>query len=91
MENTLNHKDVAAAIQTWHLPQIKQVAQPAELASLDFTVPDELEASQPPEARGLRRDQVRLMVSSLSNDQVIHTRFQKIGELLGPLSKRTVG
>jgi S-adenosylmethionine:tRNA ribosyltransferase-isomerase len=84
MENTLNLTDVAAAIQTRHLPQIKQVAQPAELASLDFTLPDELEASQPPEARGLRRDQVRLMVSSLSNDQVIHTRFQKIGEFLKP-------
>lgn len=29
----------------------------------DFDLPRELEASQPPEARGLSRDQVRLMIS----------------------------
>ena len=32
--------------------------------ALDFSLPPELEAHEPPEARGLRRDQVRLLVSS---------------------------
>jgi hypothetical protein len=32
-------------------------------ASLDFDLPAELEAGEPPEARGLARDEVRLMVS----------------------------
>ena len=33
------------------------------LGSLQFDLPPELEAGEPPEARGLARDQVRLMVS----------------------------
>ncbi len=35
---------------------------------LDFDLPPELEASKPPEARGLARDEVRLMVSYHSTD-----------------------
>ncbi len=35
----------------------------ADLWSLDFELPCELSASEPPEARGLARDEVRLMVS----------------------------
>ncbi|MEP7357360.1 MAG: S-adenosylmethionine:tRNA ribosyltransferase-isomerase, partial [Anaerolineales bacterium] len=38
------------------------------LPDLDFDLPAELEAAQPPEARGLARDQVRLMVSHYAND-----------------------
>ena len=45
------------------------------LSTQEFSLPPELEASAPPEARGLRRDQVRLMVSSYSSDQVTHGRF----------------
>jgi S-adenosylmethionine:tRNA ribosyltransferase-isomerase len=45
------------------------------LSSIEFFLPSELEAGEPPEARGLRRDQVRLMVSSYSTDLVTHTRF----------------
>jgi hypothetical protein len=30
--------------------------------TLNFTLPRELEASEPPEARGLKRDAVKLMV-----------------------------
>jgi S-adenosylmethionine:tRNA ribosyltransferase-isomerase len=45
------------------------------LSTIEFSLPSELEASEPPEARGLRRDQVRLMVSSYSTDRVTHTRF----------------
>src|SRR5215210_3142505 len=42
---------------------------------LDFQVPDELEANEPPEIRGLARDQVRLMVSRLADDSITHSRF----------------
>jgi S-adenosylmethionine:tRNA ribosyltransferase-isomerase len=45
------------------------------LSAIKFSLPAELEASAPPEARGLRRDQVRLMVSNYSTDQVRHNRF----------------
>ncbi|HEX9840999.1 MAG TPA: S-adenosylmethionine:tRNA ribosyltransferase-isomerase [Anaerolineales bacterium] len=52
------------------------------LSILEFSLPPELEASTPPEARGLRRDQVRLMVSNYSTDQVRHARFHDLPEYL---------
>ena len=52
------------------------------LSNIDFSLPSELEASAPPEARGLRRDQVRLMVSNYSTDQVKHTRFYNFHKFL---------
>lgn len=51
---------------------------------LDFDLPPELEASEPPEARGLARDEVRLMVSYHANNRVVHTQFRHIGEFLEP-------
>ena len=45
---------------------------------LDFNVPPELEASEPPEARGLARDEVRLMVSYYHTDRVVHSQFRDI-------------
>src|SRR2546421_1268361 len=51
---------------------------------LDFDLPPELEASEPPEARGLARDEVRLMVSYRSRNRVVHTQFRQIGEFLNP-------
>jgi S-adenosylmethionine:tRNA ribosyltransferase-isomerase len=53
-----------------------------EVAGLDFLLPAELEAAEPPEARGLVRDEVRLMVSYVSTNQVLHTRFHQIGDVL---------
>ncbi|MGI9059492.1 MAG: S-adenosylmethionine:tRNA ribosyltransferase-isomerase [Ktedonobacteraceae bacterium] len=53
-----------------------------ELKALDFHLPAELEASEPPEARGLARDEVRLMVSYYSSNRVEHTRFRAIGDFL---------
>ena len=41
----------------------------ASLDPLDFALPPELEAGEPPEARGLARDEVRLMVSHRSDDR----------------------
>jgi S-adenosylmethionine:tRNA ribosyltransferase-isomerase len=41
----------------------------------NFELPSELEAHEPPEARGLRRDEVRLLVSDLVTDSIEHARF----------------
>lgn len=59
--------------QTLFLPQFMPLA---------FDLPPALEASKPPEARGLARDQVRLMVSHYGSDQVRHTRFDQIAQTL---------
>src|SRR5690349_2046887 len=48
----------------------------------DFELPSELEAHEPPEARGLRRDEVRLLVSNLKNDSIEHARFADLGRWL---------
>jgi S-adenosylmethionine:tRNA ribosyltransferase-isomerase len=47
-----------------------------------FVLPDALNATEPPEARGLSRDQVKLLVAEGST--VTHTRFDRIGEHLRP-------
>jgi S-adenosylmethionine:tRNA ribosyltransferase-isomerase len=49
---------------------------------LDFVLPPELEAREPPEARGLRRDQVRLLVSYVGDDRVVHARFGDVPDFL---------
>src|SRR5215218_9901326 len=49
---------------------------------LHFELPRELEAGEPPEARGLRRDEVRLMVSYLDDDRVVHSSFGGLPEFL---------
>jgi S-adenosylmethionine:tRNA ribosyltransferase-isomerase len=49
---------------------------------LHFDLPSELEAGEPPEARGLRRDEVRLMVSHLDDDSVVHSSFANLPEFL---------
>ena len=50
----------------------------------DFTLPVHLEASEPPEARGLRRDDVRLLVSRVDNDTIVHSRFAELPRWLSP-------
>lgn len=50
---------------------------------MDFRLPPELEASEPPEARGLARDEVRLMVSR-PGGEVAHARFRELPEFLDP-------
>ncbi|MER7281324.1 S-adenosylmethionine:tRNA ribosyltransferase-isomerase [Dactylosporangium sp. NPDC000244] len=49
-------------------------------AVLDFALPAELEAREPPEARGLARDEVRLLVASPQG--LSHHRFDALPELL---------
>src|SRR5215212_3624708 len=49
---------------------------------LHFDLPSELEAGEPPEARGLGRDEVRLMVSYLGKDRVVHSSFTNLPDFL---------
>jgi S-adenosylmethionine:tRNA ribosyltransferase-isomerase len=55
---------------------------PEARSPLLFELPPELEAGEPPEARGLRRDEVRLMVSYLGDDSIVHSRFADLPEFL---------
>lgn len=48
------------------------------MSPVPFELTPTLEASEPPEARGLARDGVRLMVASRSSGDVVHTRFRKL-------------
>ena len=50
--------------------------------TLDFQLPAHLEAGEPAEARGLARDEVRLMVSSLADNRVEHTQFRNLPDYL---------
>src|SRR5262245_44656698 len=52
--------------------------------SLDFALPPELEAREPPEARGLRRDEVRLLVSYAGDDRIVHAQFGDLPNFLRP-------
>ena len=63
---------------------VHRLADPrmADARPLDFFLPPELEAGEPAEARGLRRDQVRLMVSYRDDDRVAHTTFDQIDRYL---------
>ena len=49
-----------------------------------FALPSELEAAEPPESRGLRRDAVRLLVSDLGRNTVEHGRFSDLPRWLEP-------
>lgn len=49
----------------------------------EFDTPH-LEAAEPPEARGLRRDEVRLLVSSVETDSLEHARFRDLPRFLVP-------
>jgi S-adenosylmethionine:tRNA ribosyltransferase-isomerase len=50
----------------------------------EFTLPAELEAHAPPEARGLPRDGVRMLVSRAASGTVGHHRFTDLPQLLLP-------
>lgn len=54
------------------------------MSAAAFELPARLEAHEPPEARGLRRDEVRLMVASRSDGRIVHTRFTELPSFLAP-------
>src|SRR3954469_19908138 len=48
------------------------------------TQPVYSEAAEPPEARGLTRDGVRLLVSRVDSDTIAHSRFSELPRWLSP-------
>ena len=54
------------------------------MAVIDFALPAEREAHDPPEARGVARDGVRLLVSRRATGQVSHHGFRDLPGLLLP-------
>ncbi len=56
----------------------------AGAALADFGLPPELEAHDPPEARGLPRDGVRMLVSRRSSGEISHHGFRDLPGLLLP-------
>ena len=53
-------------------------------AGIDDVLPARLEAAEPPEARGLRRDEVRLLVSHVDTGAIEHSRFSELPRWLSP-------
>src|SRR5438552_15681970 len=49
---------------------------------LRFELPRDLEASVPPEARGVTRDAVRLMVAHKSDGHLVHANFNELPRFL---------
>lgn len=64
-------------------PYLEEPFYPS-LNALDFDLPPHLEAGEPPEARGLARDQVRLMVSYRVDNRIVHASFRDLPALLDP-------
>ncbi len=54
------------------------------MSALQFELPQRLEAHEPPEARGLARDDVRLLVASGRDGRVTHARFRDLPAFLAP-------
>jgi S-adenosylmethionine:tRNA ribosyltransferase-isomerase len=52
--------------------------------SLIAEAPPMLDATEPPEARGLRRDAIRLLVSDVTSDSVAHATFADLPRYLSP-------
>jgi S-adenosylmethionine:tRNA ribosyltransferase-isomerase len=52
--------------------------------ALAFSLPHGLEANEPPEARGLARDEVRMMVARRSDGDIAHARFRDLPNMLEP-------
>jgi S-adenosylmethionine:tRNA ribosyltransferase-isomerase len=54
------------------------------MSALAFALPRALEAAAPPEARGIDRDTVRLLVANREDGSIAHTRFDRLPTLLAP-------
>ncbi|HEX2833853.1 MAG TPA: S-adenosylmethionine:tRNA ribosyltransferase-isomerase [Thermoanaerobaculia bacterium] len=54
------------------------------MTTLDFELPRELEAREPAELRGAGRDDVRLLVSVLADDELVHAHFRDLPRFLRP-------
>jgi S-adenosylmethionine:tRNA ribosyltransferase-isomerase len=56
--------------------------EPLRVNTLEFTLSPDLEAHEPPEARGLKRDEVKLLVSRKADDSFQHVIFRDIAQFL---------
>jgi S-adenosylmethionine:tRNA ribosyltransferase-isomerase len=56
----------------------------ARRGPMEFAVPPELEAHEPPEARGASREDVRLMVAYRRTLRIEHARFRELAHYLAP-------
>ena len=54
------------------------------MSAYAFALPEHLEAREPPEERGLARDQVRLLVVRRGQESIEHERFDRLARLLDP-------
>jgi S-adenosylmethionine:tRNA ribosyltransferase-isomerase len=54
------------------------------MSALAFELEPDLEAHEPPEARGVPRDGVRMLVAHRSDGSIEHRRFSELPELLAP-------
>jgi S-adenosylmethionine:tRNA ribosyltransferase-isomerase len=54
------------------------------MSALQFELPQRLEAHEPPEARGLAREDVRLLVASEREGRITHARFRDLPAFLAP-------
>jgi S-adenosylmethionine:tRNA ribosyltransferase-isomerase len=54
------------------------------MSALQFELPARLEAHEPPEARGLARDEVRLMVAGKRDRRIAHAQFKDLPAFLAP-------
>ncbi len=52
------------------------------MSALAFELPHALEATAPPEERGLERDDVRLLVADASSGALFHARFRELPDVL---------
>src|SRR5919201_3413304 len=57
---------------------------PESIFDFSFVLPPALEAGEPPEARGLARDEVRLLVSYRADNRIVHARFRDLPSHLDP-------
>ena len=56
------------------------IVKPAK--KFKFKLPDGLQCAQPTEVRGIRRDEVKLMVSNVHSDEIQHHVFKDISQFL---------
>ena len=57
---------------------------PTDVLPVDFELPDDLSATEPVEAAGGGRQDVRLMAARRSDDRLVHATFSQLGEFLEP-------
>jgi S-adenosylmethionine:tRNA ribosyltransferase-isomerase len=60
----------------------QQKAYDRSLELFEFELPEYLEATAPPEARGLARDEVRLLISYRQDERIVHARFRELPNFL---------